>query len=323
MRARIEQAFDRFVDVGPLSHADAAARIHADRVDILVDLTGYTNLARTEIAALRPAPVQVNFLGYPGTMGADFIDYIITDRFITPPGHEAHYSEQPVYLPGSYQANDRKRSVAGTPPRSELGLPEKSFVFCCFNQMTRILPDVFAAWMRLLKAVPDSVLWLLKSNAWAEQNLRREAQRHGIAPERLVFAPVLPQERHLGRFGAADLFLDTSPYNAHTTASDALWAGLPVLTCAGDTFASRVAGSLLTAVGLPELVTRSMADYEALALRLARNPGELAGLRDKLLRNRSTAPLFDTPAFTRHLEAAYLRMWENYLAGQPPRAIEL
>jgi len=323
MRTRLKGAFDRFVEVGPMSHADAAARIHADRVDILVDLTGYTSLGRAEIAALRPAPVQVSYLGYPGTLGADFIDYVVTDRFITPPGHEAHFSEKPVYMPGSYQANDRKRSVADTPPRSELGLPAQSFVFCCFNHTYKILPGVFAAWARLLKAVPHGVLWLLKSNAWAEQNLRREAQNHGIAPERLIFAPAWPQERHLGRIPAADLFLDTLPYSAHTTASDALWAGLPVLTCAGNTFASRVAGSLLTAAGMPELVTHTMEDYEALALRLASNPGELAALRAKLARNRTTTPLFDTPAFTRQLETAYSRMWENHLAGNGPRAIEL
>jgi predicted O-linked N-acetylglucosamine transferase (SPINDLY family) len=323
MRARLMRAFDRFVEIGAMSHADAAARIHADRIDILVDLTGYTSLGRTEIPALRPAPIQVNYLGYPGTLGADFIDYIVTDRFITPPGNEAHLSEQPVYLPGSYQANDRKRAVADTPPRSVLGLPAQAFVFCCFNHTYKILPDVFAAWVRLLKAVPESVLWLLKSNAWAEQNLRREAQRHGIAPERLIFAPGWPQDRHLGRIPAADLFLDTLPYNAHTTASDALWAGLPVVTCAGNTFASRVAGSLLTAVGMPELVTRSMKDYEALALRLANNPGELAALRMKLARNRATTPLFDTPAITRQLETAYSRIWEIYLAGNPPRAIVL
>ncbi len=202
-------------------------------------------------------------------------------------------------------------------------MPAQSFVFCCFNHTYKILPNVFAAWARLLKSVPHGVLWLLKSNAWAESNLRREAQNHGIAPERLIFAPGWPQERHLGRIPAADLFLDTLPYNAHTTASDALWAGLPVLTCAGNTFASRVAGSLLTAVGMPELVTQSMEDYEALALRLAGNPRELAAVRVKLARNRTTASLFDTPAFTRQLETAYSRMWENYLAGNAPRAIVL
>ena len=226
-------------------------------------------------------------------------------------------------MPGSYQVNDRKRSVTAALPRSSLGLPEKSFVFCCFNQTTRILPPVFLKWMRLLNSVPDSVLWLAESNPWATQNLRREALKKGIAPDRLVFAPKCPVEEFLARLQVADLFLDTMPYNAHTTASDALWVGLPVLTCAGDTFASRVAGSLLTAVGMPELITNSLEEYEAMALRLARNPGELAALREKLARHRTSAPLFDTPVFARHLETAYSRMWENYLAGNKPRAIQL
>jgi predicted O-linked N-acetylglucosamine transferase (SPINDLY family) len=322
-RERIRRAFDRFTDVRALSHADAAARIHADGVDILVDLTGYTTFGRPEIAALRPAPVQVNYLGYPGTLGADFFDYIITDRFIAPDGLDIRLSETPVYMPGSYQANDRKRAIGTTPSRRELGLPENAFVFCSFNHTYKILPGVFSAWMRLLQVVPGSVLWLLKSNHWAEQNLRKEARSYGVAPERLVFAPVVPHAQHLGRIRAADLFLDTQPYNAHTTASDALWAGLPVLTCAGNTFASRVAGSLLTAAGLPELITQSMEEYEALALRLARNPAELATLRGKLAKNRDSAPLFDTPAYARHLEAAYLRMWEYHLDGKGPRAIRV
>lgn len=321
IRARLLQAFDRFVDVGSLSHADAAARIHADQVDILVDLTGYTAYSRAEIAALRPAPIQVNYLGYAGTMGADFADYIVTDRFITPPGHEAFFAEKPVYLPGSYQANDRKRTVAEATSRAALGLPEAALVFCCFNQTTRILPPVFAAWMRLLKAIPDSVLWLAESNPWATQNLRREARKQDVGPARLVFAPKCPVDQFRAHLKAADLFLDTFPYNAHTTASDALWVGLPVLTCAGDTFASRVAGSLLTAVGMPELITRSMEEYEALALRLARHPAELRALHEKLSRNRPSSPLFDTPRYARHLEAAYHQMWENYLAGNGPRAI--
>src|SRR6185436_8043295 len=224
---------------------------HAAGTDILVDLKGYTHGARTGISALRPAPVQVNYLGYPGTMGADFIDYLIADRFLIPAAHAADYSEKLVLLPGSYQVNDRKRPVAATPSRRELGLPEHGFVFCCFNHTYKILPETFSVWMRLLEAVPGSILWLLESNPWAGENLRREARMRGVDPERLVFAPPLPMDRHLGRLAAADLFLDTTPYNAHTTASDALWVGLPVLTAPGDTFASRVAGSLLTAVGLP------------------------------------------------------------------------
>jgi predicted O-linked N-acetylglucosamine transferase (SPINDLY family) len=323
MRERLKQAFDHFSDISSASHADAADRIHRDQVDILVDLKGYTHGSRTEIVAMRPAPIQVNYLGYPGTMGADFIDYLVTDRFITPREHAEHFSEKLAYLPGCYQVNDRKRSVAATPPRGELGLSQQSFVFCCLNQTFKIVPQFFAAWMRLLKAVPGSVLWLLESNPWAAQNLRQQARNHGIDPRRLIFAPMCPSARHIARMGAADLFLDTAPCNAHTTTSDALWAGLPVLTCAGNTFASRVAGSVLTAAGMPELVTHTMEAYEAFALRLAGNPGELAGLREKLARNRTSAPLFDTPSFARHLEALYLRMWENYLSGNAPRAIEL
>ncbi|MBI2313375.1 MAG: tetratricopeptide repeat protein [Betaproteobacteria bacterium] len=323
MRARLVRAFDNFVDLSPMSHEAAAARIYGDQVDILVDLKGYTQHARTEIVALRPAPLQVSYLGYPGTMGADFIDYLVTDRFITPPGQALFFTEKLVYLPGTYQVNDRRRSVADTPERRELGLPEGAFVFCCFNQTYKILPPVFAAWMRLLKAVPGSVLWLLESNHWAAQNLRREAQSRDVDPERLIIAPKLPLARHLARLRAADLFLDTLPYNAHTTASDALWVGLPVLTCAGEAFPSRVAGSLLTAAGLPELVTYSMDEYESLARRLAQRPEDLVMLREKLIRNRSTAALFDTPGFARHLEAAYSLMWENYLAGNGPHAIVL
>ncbi|HET9404682.1 MAG TPA: tetratricopeptide repeat protein [Burkholderiales bacterium] len=322
MRARLSRAFDRFVDIGSLSYADAAARIHADQIDILVDLQGYTQHARTEIMALRPAPVQVNFLGYTGTMGASFIDYAVVDRFVAPPGADAAFSEALVRLPESLQVNSRVRPMVETPLRRNLGLPDKSFVFCCFNQTYKILPEIFAIWMRLLEAVPGSVLWLVESNAWATQNLRREARSRGVDPDRLILAPTLPYERHLARLGAADLFLDTLPYNAHTSTSDALWVGLPVLTCPGETFASRMAGSLLTSAGMPELIVRSLPEYETSALRLARTPGELSALREKLARNRSTAPLFDTPGFVRYLESAYERMWHNYLAGNEPRRID-
>jgi protein O-GlcNAc transferase len=323
MRARLARAFDLFTDVASLSHAAAAAAIRADRADILVDLKGYTEHARTGIVALRPAPLQVNYLGYPGTMGADFIDYLVADRFVVPPAHDADYSERLVRLPGCYQVNDRRRAIADTPARAALGLPEQGFVFCSFNHAYKILPGLFALWMRLLAATPGSVLWLLESNPWAVANLRREAGERGIDARRIVFAPQQPLDQHLGRMRAADLFLDTFPCNAHTTASDALWAGLPLLTHAGETFASRVAGSLLTAVGLPELVAGSLADYEALALALARDPARLAELRARLGRNRSTSPLFDTPQFARNLEAAYLEMWRIRASGSPPRAIEL
>ncbi len=321
MRARMLRAFDDFVDISAMSDSEAAARIHADRVDILVDLLGYTQHARLDIFAMRPAPIQASYLGYPGTMGAEFIDYLIVDDYIAPAGRTRDYSEQLVYMPGSYQVNDRRRPLSGTPPRKAVGLPENAFVFCCFNQANKILPAMFASWMRLLKAVPGSVLWLVENSPWTSQNLRREADGHGIAPERLIFAPTLPYEAYLARIGAADLFLDTFPYNAHATGSDALWAGLPLLTLSGETFASRVAGSMLNAVGMPKLITRSLEDYEARALHLARNPRELAALRARLSANRTIAPLFDTPAFTRHLESAYRQMWELHRAGEAARAI--
>jgi predicted O-linked N-acetylglucosamine transferase (SPINDLY family) len=323
MRKRLVRAFERFEDIASLSHAAAAASIHAQGVDILVDLKGYTQHARTEIVALRPAPIQVSYMGYPATMAAEFIDYMVADRFVIPEAHAADYAENLVMMPSTYYVNDRRRPVAATPPRHELGLPRDAFVFCCFNQTYKILPQVFAAWMRMLAAVPGSVLWLLEGSPRSTQNLRREAQAQGVAPERLVFAPKLPLDKHLGRARAADLFLDTAPYNAHTTATDALWVGVPVLTRAGETFVSRVAGSLLGAVGLPELVTHSIADYEALALRLAGSPDMLGALRNRLTANLTSARLFDTPAFVSNLEEAYLRMWALYAAGEAPRRIDL
>jgi predicted O-linked N-acetylglucosamine transferase (SPINDLY family) len=321
MRARLKRAFDGFVDVMPMSYADAAAAIHADGVDILVELKGYTQHARTEIAAMRPAPIQVSFVGYPATMGADFIDYLVADRWVAPPEHAADYSEKLVYMPGSYQVNDRKRAVAERPPRARLGLPEHAFVFCSFNQTYKILPEAFAVWMRLLAQRPDSVLWLLETNPWATQNLRREAESRGVDAARLLFAPVLPHAEHLARMGAADLLLDTWPYNAHTISSDALWVGLPVLTWPGETFAARVAAGQLSALGVPELIAGSRAQYEALALELARSPGKLASVRRKVLAQRDKGLLFDTSGFTRHLEAAYEEMWRVYAAGEPLRAI--
>ena len=252
------------------------------------------------------------------------MDYIITDRFITPPGHEPFFSEKIIYLPDCYQINDRKREIAKrTPTRKKCGLPGKGTVFCCFNNSYKITPAVFDIWARLLREIPGSVLWLLETNTGMAANLRREAKARGVEPERLVFAPILPAEQHLARYRIADLFLDTWPYNAHVTTSDALWAGLPVLTCAGETFASRVAGSLLTAIGLPELITYSPKEYEALAVRLARNPSESAGLRRRLAKNRLTTPLFDSKRFTRHLERAYRMMWEVYCKGEKPKRIEV
>ncbi|HJU15227.1 MAG TPA: tetratricopeptide repeat protein, partial [Stellaceae bacterium] len=324
VRDRLAKAFDRFVDIVPMQDPDAARLIHADALDVLVDLSGFTPVGRPKIPAYRPAPIQVNYLGYPGTMGADFIDYILVDRFVVPPEQQSCFSERVVYLPDCYQSNDDKRAIApATPARAECGLPEQGFVFCCFNDSYKLTPRFFDVWMRLLHAVPGSVLWLLEPNRLVASNLAREAEARGIASTRLVFAPRLPLPEHLARHRLADLFLDTLPYNAHTTASDALWAGLPVLTCAGDTFAGRVGGSLLQAVGLGELVTASLEDYEALALRLAGDAGMLTRLRARLAQNRQTFPLFDTERLTRNLEAAYLRMHQIRKAGGSPMAFSV
>lgn len=323
MRARIVRSFDRFVDVAPLGDAAAAAAIHADGVDILVDLKGYTQHARTGIMALRPAPVQVNYIGYPGTMAADFIDYFVVDRRVVPPGREADHGEQLVYMPSVYFAMDNLRPRPPALTRAQCGLPAEGFVYCCFNQSYKILPDVFAAWMRLLAAMPGSVLWLLETNRWVADNLRREAQRAGIDPARLVFGARLSSEAHLARLAAADLVLDTRPYNAHTTAADALWMGVPVLSWPGETFASRVAGSLLASLGLHEMIAGSAQEYEALALALARDPARLERQRAQLRRAWTSAPFYDTRTYMRQLETAYERMWQNLLDGRGPRPIEL
>jgi predicted O-linked N-acetylglucosamine transferase (SPINDLY family) len=305
-RRRLRSAFDSFVDLEHTAHAEAAARIRADRVDILVDLKGFTTDARPEILALRPAPIQVSYLGYPGTMGSEAIDYILVDSFVVPPDQQRHFTEKLIHLPHCYQVNDRTRAIAPAPTRQQCGLPEDAFVFCCFNATYKIAPAIFQIWLRLLDRVPGSVLWLLESNPQAVENLRREA---GSRP--LIFAPSLPNPLHLARFAVADLFLDTLPYNAHTLSSDALWGGCPVLTCAGETFASRVAGSLLHSAELPELVTTNLVEYEALALRLARDRGQLSGLRKRLRQNRQSLPLFDTPRFTRDIEAAFEAMLKS------------
>jgi len=321
MRARLTAAFDRFIDARNMRDREVASLLRGMEIDIAVDLQGYTKGCRPGIFARRAAPVQVNYLGYPGTMGARYMDYIIGDACLIPADHHRYYSEKVVYLPDSYQPNDSRRGIAErTPSRGELGLPETGFVFCCFNNNHKIAPRVFDIWMRLLARVEGSVLWLLEDNAAVARNLRREAALRGIAPERLVFAPRAKMEEHLARQRRADLFLDTLPYNAHVTASDALWVGLPLLTRSGDAFAARVAASLLNAVGLPDLVTTTWEDYEKLALKLATEDGLLAGIRARLAANRATHPLFDTGRIRRHLESAYVTMWERAGRGQPPES---
>ncbi len=308
-RRRIAAGCDRFVDLSTLSAQGAARRIASDGIDILIDMKGYTGGSRPEILARRPAPMQVSFLGYPGTMGADFIDYLIADRVVIPPGAERWYSEVPVYMPGSYQVNDNTQDIADAPSRHALGLPEHEVVFCCFNQLYKTEPVVFGAWMRILSGVPGSVLWLQSGHAVAEERLRAAARAAGIDPARLIFAGYAPKATHLARLAQADLFLDTHVVNAHTTASDALWAGVLLLTWPGESFASRVAASLLTAIGLPECVANGIADYERLAVELALDPQRRQALRERLRANRSTKPLFDTQGYVRALEEQYLGLW--------------
>jgi protein O-GlcNAc transferase len=321
MRARLIAGFDRFVDVRGLTDENAARWLRDAEVDIAVDLKGYTRDARIGILARRPAPIQASYLGFPGTMGAEHIDYMIADGFVVPADQRKNYAERIACLPDCYYPNDGTRRIAeSTPSRSEAKLPERAFVFCCFNASYKCSPAMFDIWMRLMHRVEHSVLWLLGQDAVTTGNLRHEARARGIDPDRLIFAQKVGQEEHLARHRLADLFLDTLPYNAHTTASDALWAGLPVVTCVGQTFVGRVAGSLLHAIGLPELVTYKLADYEALALKLATEKGPLRRVKDKLARNRLATPLFDTDRLRRHMEAAYLTMWECYLRGEEPKS---
>jgi len=324
MRRRLETAFDEFVEVGTLTDGEAARVVNEKKIDVLVDLNGYFGRARPGILARRPAPIQVNYLGFPGTSGAPYIDYILGDRWVIPPTAQPYYSESVVYLPASYQVNDRQRAIAPrTQSRSEAGLPEGAFVFCCFNSTHKITPTMFRIWMDILREVEASVLWLLGANPAVAGNLRSEAARCGVARDRLVFAPMMALPEHLARHRLADLFLDTLPHNAHTTASDALWAGLPVLTGTGDTFAGRVAGSLLKAVGLADMIVDTRDAYISTAVRLAREPDALRRIRERLAANRMTHPLFDTERFARHIESAYAGMWRRYTEGQPPAAFSV
>jgi predicted O-linked N-acetylglucosamine transferase (SPINDLY family) len=318
LRLRLEPAFDRFLPVARRSDEEIAGLARSLEIDIAVDLGGFTQNGRPNIFAQRAAPIQVSYLGYLGTAAADFFDYLIADATLVPGDYRQYYAERIAYLP-SYQANDSKRIVPQKVfTRAELGLPPTGFVFSCFNATYKITPAIFASWMRILTAVPNSVLFLLGGNVVAERNLRQQAADDGVAPARLVFGRRLAFGEYLARYRAADLFLDTLPYNAGTTASDALWVGLPVLTCLGEAFAGRMAASLLTAVGLPELITTDRADYERLAIELATNPEALARVRWKLADARSTAALFDTSVFTRNLEALYGRMYERHRSGLPP-----
>jgi len=317
LRARMLQAFDRFIDASAMGSRQIAERMRELEVDIAIDLGGYTSDTRTDVFALRPAPVQVNYLGYPGTMGSDYYDYLLADRHIVPPEQQRWYNEKVAYLPDTYLPTDRSIRIAErTPTRAECGLPDAGFVFCSFSHDYKITPPLFTIWMRLLAQVPGSVLWLMARGDVAQANLRREAANRGVDPQRLVFAGRVPLvEDHLARYRQADLFLDTHPYNAHTTAADALMAGLPVLTCMGNAFPSRVAGSLLHALDMRELITPSLQAYEARALELATKPQELHALRAKVQANSATQALFDTGALCRYLEASYIAMWRQTQLG--------
>jgi len=316
MRQRLQGVFHDFQNIGDRTDSQAACAIHSDGIDILVDLKGYTQNSRTSIMMLHPAPIQVNYLGYPGTLGADICDYIITDTFLTPSDQSLDYSESFAYMPHSYQPHGRKSPVGIKPQRKDVGLPDTGFVFCCFNQAFKLTPDIFSVWCRLLELIPDSVLWLLDTNL-ARGNLRNEAMRRGIAAQRIVFAPDVAQIEHLGRLQLADLVLDTFPYGAHTTASDALWSGVPIVTYAGETFPSRVAGSLLHAVGMPELIAHTLEDYFDVALDLATNPAKLATLHKHLIEHRHTMPLFDVHGYTHDIENLFEQMWQRYADGLP------
>ena len=322
MREKISRAFDVFRDIHSLSDIEALKIIHDDKIDIAIDLTGYTMHGRTELFSYRPAPVQINYLGYPGTLGTNFIDYIISDQTLIPKSFREFYTEKPIYLPHTYWPTDNTRIISQkVQTKEDMKLPSDGFVFCCFNNNYKISPVEFDIWMRLMAKVDGSVLWLLKSNELVKENLKKEAEARGISGDRVIFAEKVENSEHLARHRMADLFLDTFNYNAHTTASDALWAGLPLVTKLGKGFAARVAGGLLDAVGLPELVTETEQDYEALILELATNPMKLAKIKEKLANNRLTQPLFNTELYTRHLENGYQQAYQNYFDGNLPQTI--
>jgi predicted O-linked N-acetylglucosamine transferase (SPINDLY family) len=314
---RVERAFEHFVDVAAEPDERIAQRIRDDRIAVVFDLNGYTTHAREKVFALRPAPLQVNAIGFQCTLGTTWHDYILCDRFCIPEPLQRYYSERPLYMPHMLYPSDTTRLPQGsTPSRTSCGLPEHGFVFCCFNNAYKILPETFAAWMRLLACVPSSVLWLLEAGTEAKRNLRGEAVAAGIDPQRLIFAPRVSVAEHVARHAAADLFLDTFPYGAHTTANDALLAGLPLVTRVGETLVSRIAGSQLSAIGLAELIAGNLADYEGLALAMATDPARLARCRDRLALHRRTAPLFDMARYARDFESAVLRIWDEHASAQ-------
>ena len=322
LRQRLINSFDRFVDVQKLSNKDVASKVRQDGIDIAIDLNGHTQYARTNIFAYRAAPIQINYLGFPGTMGADFMDYIVADRYIIPPENQKYFNEKILYLPNTYMPTDNSRKLSERHlTRGDMGLPEDAFVFCCFNNNYKITSSEFDIWMRLLNKVEGSVLWLRQSNQWSELNVKQEAQRRQVDPERVVFAGRVPMAEHLARQRLADLFIDTFSFNAHTTAAEALWAGLPVVTKTGKGFAARVAGSLLNSVGLPELITKNEHDYEILILELATIPSKLSKIRKKLAANLPKQALFDTEQYTKHIEDGYQQAYQNYFEGNAPKTI--
>ena len=324
IQQRLEKSFDNFADVQSMSDRDIALRARQDEIDIAVNLNGYTGRARTGVFAYRAAPIQVNYLGYPGTMGSNFMDYIVADRFLIPSESQKYFNEKKLYLPNTYLPTDNSRELSKKKiTRSDMGLPDDAFVFCCFNNNYKISPNEFDIWMRLLSKVENSVLWLRQSNQFSIINMKKEAQKRNVDPSRLVFAGKVPMDEHLARQRLADLFVDTFTFNAHTTAAEALWAGLPLVTKVGLGFAARVAGSLLNAVGLPELITETEQDYEVLILELATNPTKLAGIKEKLATNRLTQPLFNTELYTKHLENGYNQAYQNYFDGNLPQTIEV
>ena len=324
VRRRLDAGIGKFVDISRLDDRQAAQAVLAEDIDILVNLNGYFGDHRMDVFAHRPAPIQVNYLGFPATLGAGYIDYLIADRIVIPEQERQFFTEQIVYLPHSYQVNDSRRGKPDAmPSRAACGLPGEGFVFCNFNASYKLTPQAFAGWMRILRQVPESVLWLLEFHPRFSENIRRQAEAEDIPGSRIVFAPVVKQDIHMARLALADLFLDALPYNAHTTASDALWAGVPLVTCKGSAFAGRVAASLLAAIGLPELVRETQNDYEVLAVRLAREKATLETIRRKLAQNRTNAPLFDTARFTRNIETAYRMMIDKHARGMAPRSFSV